>query len=66
MRVSRYNKVEQYLLKEISKYSETYETDIVKLDAITEGIRQQVMSMRMQPISKIFDMAARLVRDLSK
>ncbi|MEK6635436.1 MAG: hybrid sensor histidine kinase/response regulator [Planctomycetota bacterium] len=64
--VSRYNKVEQYLLKEISKYSETYETDIVKLDAITEGIRQQVMSMRMQPISKIFDMAARLVRDLSK
>ena len=64
--ISRYNTVEKYLLKEISRYSEAYEADIVKLDAITEGIRQQVMSMRMQPISTIFDLAARLVRDLSR
>ena len=38
---------------------------MVKLDTIIEGIRQQVMFMRMQPISAIFDMAARIVRDLS-
>lgn len=60
----RYN-VEELLVKEIARYTECYETDMVKLDTIIEGIRQQVMFMRMQPISAIFDMAARIVRDLS-
>ncbi|HHT9112003.1 MAG TPA: hybrid sensor histidine kinase/response regulator [Candidatus Wunengus sp. YC65] len=64
--VTRYNRVEDHLLKEISRYSEAYEADVVKLDAVTEGIRQQVMSMRMQPMSLVFDMSARLVRDLSR
>lgn len=64
--VTRYNREEEHLLREISRYSESYETDVVKLDAITEGIRQQVMALRMQPISAIFDLAARLVRDLSR
>ena len=64
--VTRYNRVEDHLLKEISRHSEASETDVVKLDAVTEGIRQQVMSMRMQPISTIFDLATRLVRDLSR
>ena len=64
--VTRYNRVEDHLLKEISRHSEASETDVVKLDAITEGIRQQVMAMRMQPISAIFDLAARMVRDLSR
>ncbi len=63
--IARYHNVEEYLIKEIARYTECYETDMVKLDAITEGIRQQVMFMRMQPISTIFDMAARIVRDLS-
>ncbi|HHT9144789.1 MAG TPA: hybrid sensor histidine kinase/response regulator [Candidatus Wunengus sp. YC61] len=64
--VTRYNREEEHLLKEISRYSESYEADVVNLDAITEGIRQQVMAMRMQPISAIFDLAARLIRDLSR
>lgn len=64
--VARYNKLEEYFLEEILRSSEAYEADIVKLDAITEGIRQQVMSVRMQPISSVFDFAARLVRDLSR
>ncbi|OHB34170.1 MAG: hypothetical protein A2Y09_04865 [Planctomycetes bacterium GWA2_39_15] len=64
--ITRYNREEEHLLKEISRHSEAYETDIVKLDAITEGIRQQVMAMRMQPISTVFDLAGRLVRDLSR
>jgi len=64
--ITKFNKTEHVLLEEISKYSAAYESDIVKLDAITEGIRQQVMSMRMQPISSVFDFAARLVRDLSR
>ncbi len=64
--VTRYNRVEDHLLKEISRHSEASETDVVKLDAITEGIRQQVMAMRMQPISAIFDLMARMVRDLSR
>lgn len=63
--IARYHNVEEYLIKEIARYTECYETDMVKLDAITEGIRQQVMFMRMQPISTIFDMATRIVRDLS-
>ena len=62
--VRRYN-VEELLVKEIARYTECYETDMVKLDTIIEGIRQQVMFMRMQPISTIFDMAARIVRDIS-
>src|SRR3990172_813304 len=64
--IKKFNKREHVLLEEISKYSAAYESDIVKLDAITEGIRQQVMTMRMQPISSVFDFAARLVRDLSR
>jgi len=64
--ITKFNKTEHALLEEISKYSAAYESDIVKLDAITEGIRQQIMSMRMQPISTVFDLAARLVRDLSR
>jgi len=64
--VTRYNSVEDHFLKEITRHADAYETDVVKLDAVTEGIRQQVMSMRMQPISAIFDLAARLVRDLSR
>ena len=64
--ITKFNKTEHALLEEISKYSAAYESDIVKLDAITEGIRQQVMSMRMQPISTVFDLAARLIRDLSR
>ena len=64
--ITKFNKTEHVLLEEISKYSAAYESDIVKLDAITEGIRQQVMTMRMQPISSVFDFAARLVRDLSR
>ncbi|MDO8141012.1 MAG: response regulator, partial [Candidatus Brocadiales bacterium] len=64
--IMRYSGVGDLLLKEMSRYSEAYEVDVVKLDAITEGIRQQVMSMRMQPVSTIFDLAARLVRDLSR
>ncbi|MBI2469929.1 MAG: hybrid sensor histidine kinase/response regulator [Planctomycetes bacterium] len=64
--ITRYNSAEDYLLKELSRYSEALEPDIVKLDAVTEGIRQQVMSMRMQPVSTIFDLAARLARDLSR
>jgi len=64
--VARYNKLEEYFLEEILRSSEAYESDVVKLDAITEGIRQQVMSVRMQPISSVFDFAARLVRDLSR
>lgn len=64
--VERYNKMEEYFLEEILRSSEAYESDVVKLDAITEGIRQQVMSVRMQPISSVFDFAARLVRDLSR
>ena len=54
--------MEELLIKEIARYTECYETDMVKLDTIIEGIRQQVMFMRMQPISAIFDMAARIVR----
>ncbi len=64
--ITKFNKTEHALLEEISKYSAAYESDIVKLDAVTEGIRQQVMSMRMQPISTVFDLSARLVRDLSR
>ena len=64
--VTRYNSVEDHFLKEITRHADAYETDVVKLDAVTEGIRQQVMTMRMQPISTIFDLATRLVRDLSR
>ena len=64
--VERYNKMEEYFLEEILRSSEAYELDVVKLDAVTEGIRQQVMSVRMQPISSVFDFAERLVRDLSR
>ena len=64
--VTRYNRVEDHFLKEITRHADAYEADVVKLDAVTEGIRQQVMAMRMQPISAIFDLAARLVRDLSR
>ena len=64
--VTRYNRVEEHFVKEITRHADAYEADVVKLDAVTEGIRQQVMSMRMQPISAIFDLAARLVRDLSR
>ncbi|MBM2833073.1 MAG: sensor histidine kinase CheA associated with MCPs of class [Candidatus Brocadiaceae bacterium] len=64
--VTRYNRVEDHFLKEITRHADAYEADVVKLDAVTEGIRQQVMSMRMQPISTIFDLATRLVRDLSR
>lgn len=53
------------LLNGISRFFEAYASDIVKLDAVTEDIRRQVMSMRMQPISAAFDLAPRLVRDLS-
>ncbi|MEK7288665.1 MAG: ATP-binding protein, partial [Planctomycetota bacterium] len=63
--ITRRHNVEELLIKEIARYTECYETDMVKLDTIIEGIRQQVMFMRMQPISAIFDMAARIVRDLS-
>lgn len=63
--ISRHHNVEELLIKEIARYTECCETDMVKLDTIIEGIRQQVMFMRMQPISTIFDMAARIVRDLS-
>ncbi|HHT9107592.1 MAG TPA: hybrid sensor histidine kinase/response regulator [Candidatus Wunengus sp. YC64] len=63
---AQYNRAAEYFLKEMSRYSEAYEADVVKLDAVTEGIRQQVMSMRMQPMSLVFDMSARLVRDLSR
>lgn len=64
--VTKFNKTERDLLEEISRYSAAYEADIVKLDTITEGIRQQVMAMRMQPVSAVFDLAARLIRDLSR
>jgi two-component system chemotaxis sensor kinase CheA len=64
--VTRYNRAEEHFLKEITRHADAYEADVVKLDAVTEGIRQQVMSMRMQPISTIFDLATRLVRDLSR
>ncbi len=64
--ITRYNRVEDRFLKEITRHADAYESDVVKLDAVTEGIRQQVMSMRMQPISTIFDLATRLVRDLSR
>ena len=64
--ITRYNRVEDLFLKEITRHADAYEADVVKLDAVTEGIRQQVMSMRMQPISTIFDLATRLVRDLSR
>ena len=63
--ITRRHNVEELLIKEIARYTECYETDMVKLDTIVEGIRQQVMFMRMQPISAIFDMASRIVRDLS-
>ena len=43
----RYN-VEELLIKEIARYTECYNTDMVKLDTIIEGIRQQVMFMRIQ------------------
>ena len=64
--ITRYNRVEDLFLREITRHADAYEADVVKLDAVTEGIRQQVMSMRMQPISTIFDLATRLVRDLSR
>lgn len=64
--VTRYNRAEDHFFKEITRHADAYEADVVKLDAVTEGIRQQVMSMRMQPISVIFDLATRLVRDLSR
>ncbi len=63
--IAGYHNVEELLMKEIARYTECYETDMVKLDGIIEGIRHQVMFMRMQPISSIFDMASRIVRDLS-
>jgi len=64
--ITRYNRVEDLFLREITRHADAYEADVVKLDAVTEGIRQQVMSLRMQPISTIFDLATRLVRDLSR
>lgn len=62
---TQYQIMEESLLKEITRFSNSYETDVAKLDTIIEGIRHQVMLMRMQPISTIFDLATRLVRDLS-
>ena len=64
--ITRYNRVEDLFLREITRHADAYEADVVKLDAVTEGIRQQVMTMRMQPISTIFDLTTRLVRDLSR
>lgn len=64
--ITKWNTLEKYLGEELSRYSAAYESDIVKLNAVTEGIRQQVMSMRMQPVSNVFDLANRLVRDLSR
>jgi chemotaxis protein histidine kinase CheA len=61
----QYQIMEESLLKEITRFSNSYETDVAKLDTIIEGIRHQVMFMRMQPISTIFDLTTRLVRDLS-
>jgi two-component system chemotaxis sensor kinase CheA len=62
--VMRYSTAEKEALEGMMKLSDTYEAEIVRFDAVMEGVRQQVMSMRMQPISTIFDLAPRLVRDL--
>ncbi len=62
---TQYHTMEEFLLKEITRFSESYERDVAKLDTIIEGIRHQAMLMRMQPISMVFDLATHLVRDLS-
>ncbi len=64
--IAKHTDTEKYFLKKLSEYMDAYEADMVKLDAITEGFRNQIMSMRMQPISAAFSLAARLVRDLSR
>ncbi|HHT9110404.1 MAG TPA: hybrid sensor histidine kinase/response regulator [Candidatus Brocadiaceae bacterium] len=64
--ITRYNTMEKCLFDELSRNSGAYKGDVVKLDTVTEDIRQQVMSMRMQPVSTIFDMAPRLIRDIAR